>query len=60
MLSKSVLALTVLLGACGELPVEGPLLTEVETQQRQNNTSGFVLIDLTAEVADYLKTTKAR
>ncbi len=56
MLSKSVLALTILLGACGELPVEGPLLTEIEAQQRQNNTAGFLLIDLNAKVADYLKT----
>jgi len=59
-LSKCLLATALLLGACGELPVEGPLLTEVEAQQRQNNTSGFLLVDLNAEVADHLKANKSR
>ncbi len=59
-LPKSIVAMAFFLGACGQLPVEGPLLTEVETQQRQSNTSGFLLVDLNAEVADYLKTNRSR
>lgn len=59
MLSIGVLAGAVLLGACSELPVEGPGLTEVEAKHSKNNTAGFVLIDLTAEVANHLKTNHA-
>lgn len=44
---------------CGELPVEGPALTEVEAHHNKSNTAGFLLIDLNADVADYLKTKRA-
>ncbi len=57
--SAGVFVATVLLAGCGELPVEGPILTEVEAHHRQNNTAGFLLIDLNAEVADHLKSKQA-
>lgn len=44
-----------LLTACGELPSEGPGLNEFQTVHANTNTAGFLLIDLSAQVADYLK-----
>jgi len=53
--TSGALSAAVILSACGQLPVEGPGLTEVNAHHNQSNTAGFVLIDLNATVADYLK-----
>ncbi len=50
-----VLASFLMLSACAGLPVEGPKASDVVRSHEQSNTSGFVLIDLNNEVADYLK-----
>ena len=55
LLVSGVLAATMLISACGQLPVEGPALTEIDAHHRKTNTSGFLLIDLNAEVANHLK-----
>jgi len=54
-LFSTILASTLLLPACGQLPVEGPALTEIDAHHQNTNTAGFLLIDLNAQVADYLK-----
>ena len=52
------IAFALTLAACGELPSEGPILSEVQEVHSQSNTAGFLLIDLSAKVADHLKNKK--
>jgi len=52
------IAFALTLAACGELPSEGPVLSEVQAVHAQSNTAGFLLIDLSAKVADHLKNRK--
>lgn len=51
----SVLAAVLILSACG-LPREGPGRAEIQnTAYSAGNTSGFVLVDVNRDVADYLR-----
>lgn len=47
-------ALVAVLGACAQLPHEGPSRASLERTHEERNTSGFVLIDVNQEVANYL------
>jgi polysaccharide export outer membrane protein len=50
-----VLAAALVLAAC-EMPKEGPARAQIEnTAYSPGNTSGFVLVDVNREVADYLR-----
>ncbi len=53
--SQISFALALTLAACGEFPSEGPALSEVQTIHSNANTAGFILIDMSAKVADHLK-----
>jgi len=53
--SRVCIALGLTLAGCGELPSEGPVLSDVQTVHNNSNSAGFLLIDLSAEVADHLK-----
>ena len=54
MLTAACLAASLAVVGCSALPHEGPSRSQVEQAHQNNNSSGFVLIDVNQNVANYL------